>query len=184
MRSSRSVRQSAFCVCRTAHFHRPLRSTNHRPSISPNRETRVAQKTTAKITARREKIRMECLGKTCRATAPSAARRNTLCFAASLCRARSWSWRRESNPRPSDYKSDALPTELRQQNSGEDMPSPELIPLILARCPGQLFKVSQGQVSAQPRPPGKATAGLSLFFPALLFPQRHHRIHSHCPPCW
>ena len=25
-----------------------------------------------------------------------------------------WSWRRESNPRPSDYKSDALPTELRQ----------------------------------------------------------------------
>ena len=26
-----------------------------------------------------------------------------------------WSWRRESNPRPSDYKSDALPTELRQQ---------------------------------------------------------------------
>ena len=27
----------------------------------------------------------------------------------------SWSWRRDSNPRPSDYKSDALPTELRQQ---------------------------------------------------------------------
>src|SRR6266851_9083173 len=25
-----------------------------------------------------------------------------------------WSWRRELNPRPSDYKSDALPTELRQ----------------------------------------------------------------------
>jgi hypothetical protein len=25
-----------------------------------------------------------------------------------------WSWRRESNPRPSDYKSDALPAELRQ----------------------------------------------------------------------
>ena len=24
------------------------------------------------------------------------------------------SWRRELNPRPSDYKSDALPTELRQ----------------------------------------------------------------------
>jgi hypothetical protein len=31
------------------------------------------KKTTAKITARREKIRMECLGKTCRVTAPSAA---------------------------------------------------------------------------------------------------------------
>ena len=28
---------------------------------------------------------------------------------------RSWSWRRDLNPRPSDYKSDALPAELRQQ---------------------------------------------------------------------
>ena len=27
----------------------------------------------------------------------------------------SWSWRRESNPRPADYKSAALPTELRQR---------------------------------------------------------------------
>jgi hypothetical protein len=27
----------------------------------------------------------------------------------------SWSWRRDLNPRPSDYKSDALPAELRQQ---------------------------------------------------------------------
>ena len=26
-----------------------------------------------------------------------------------------WSWRRESNPRPADYKSAALPTELRQR---------------------------------------------------------------------
>src|SRR5262249_55905327 len=28
-----------------------------------------------------------------------------------------WSWRRELNPRPSDYKSDALPAELRQHHS-------------------------------------------------------------------
>jgi hypothetical protein len=28
-----------------------------------------------------------------------------------------WSWRRDLNPRPSDYKSDALPTELRQRIS-------------------------------------------------------------------
>ena len=28
-----------------------------------------------------------------------------------------WSWRRELNPRPSDYKSDALPAELRQHRS-------------------------------------------------------------------
>ncbi len=27
-----------------------------------------------------------------------------------------WSWRRASNPRPADYKSAALPTELRQQS--------------------------------------------------------------------
>src|SRR4029077_5790602 len=31
----------------------------------------------------------------------------------------SWSWRRDSNPRPSDYKSDALPTELRQHFPGQ-----------------------------------------------------------------
>ena len=28
-----------------------------------------------------------------------------------------WSWRRDLNPRPSDYKSDALPTELRQRTA-------------------------------------------------------------------
>ena len=27
-----------------------------------------------------------------------------------------WSWREESNPRPADYKSAALPTELRQRD--------------------------------------------------------------------
>src|ERR1700743_2619873 len=31
-------------------------------------------------------------------------------------RVRWWSWRRELNPRPSDYKSDALPAELRQRS--------------------------------------------------------------------
>src|SRR5713101_7739198 len=30
-----------------------------------------------------------------------------------------WSWRRELNPRPSDYKSDALPAELRQRSRTE-----------------------------------------------------------------
>src|SRR6202050_3216893 len=34
-----------------------------------------------------------------------------------FCRAFKVSWRRELNPRPSDYKSDALPTELRQRCS-------------------------------------------------------------------
>ena len=32
-------------------------------------------------------------------------------------RARDWSRREDSNPRPSDYKSDALPTELRRPNA-------------------------------------------------------------------
>src|SRR5438128_512666 len=31
-------------------------------------------------------------------------------------RFRIWSWRRDWDPRPSDYKSDALPAELRQHN--------------------------------------------------------------------
>ena len=30
------------------------------------------------------------------------------------------SWRRDSNPRPADYKSAALPTELRQRNPSDD----------------------------------------------------------------
>jgi hypothetical protein len=62
----------------------------------------------------------------------------------------SWSWRRDLNPRPPDYKSGALPTELRQQYGGKDAPSRKPIPLIPARCPGQLFKVSHGEVWAQP----------------------------------
>jgi hypothetical protein len=88
-------------------------------------------KTTTKNTARRETIRMECLGKTCcAATARSAAcGKYFLSSFANYAQdfgcglplrlrpqtASIWSWRRESNPRPSDYKSDALPTELRQQ---------------------------------------------------------------------
>ena len=30
---------------------------------------------------------------------------------------RKWSWRRDLNPQPADYKSAALPIELRQQNT-------------------------------------------------------------------
>src|ERR1700722_11919826 len=47
-----------------------------------------------------------------------------------------WSWRRDLNPRPSDYKSDALPTELRQQ-SETNAQMGAYIPLIPSRCPGQ-----------------------------------------------
>src|SRR5215472_15556683 len=60
-----------------------------------------------------------------------------------------WSWRRDSNPRPSDYKSDALPTELRQQLGKGAFPR-KLIPRIPSRCPGQLYKVPQRQDEVQP----------------------------------
>jgi hypothetical protein len=55
-------------------------------------------------------------------------RRNTMCAVPAVSRKRVqlhasekipltiWSWRRDLNPRPSDYKSDALPAELRQHN--------------------------------------------------------------------
>src|SRR5689334_8863929 len=39
-----------------------------------------------------------------------------LCRCTSCAPPTNWSWRRDLNPRPSDYKSDALPAELRQQN--------------------------------------------------------------------
>ena len=37
-------------------------------------------------------------------------------------RAKLWSWRRDLNPRPSDYKSDALPAELRQPEQPCSLP--------------------------------------------------------------
>ena len=46
-----------------------------------------------------------------KALLPSALPRQPLLFLENYV----WSWRRDLNPRPSDYKSDALPTELRQQ---------------------------------------------------------------------
>jgi hypothetical protein len=39
---------------------------------------------------------------------------NFPCRAAREAKSESWSWRRDLNPRPADYKSAALPTELRQ----------------------------------------------------------------------
>ena len=60
-----------------------------------------------------------------------------------------WSWRRDLNPRPPDYKSGALPTELRQR-WGTSVLIDTSIPLIPSRCPGQLDKLSQWINSAQP----------------------------------
>src|SRR5580658_1692859 len=50
-----------------------------------------------------------------------------------------WSWRRDLNPRPPDYKSGALPTELRQ-HSGTAYPPGTSIPSIPSKCPGQFTK--------------------------------------------
>jgi hypothetical protein len=56
-----------------------------------------------------ENVRRVSVGKTCYAAIKPAACRN------SSLRCHYWSWRRDLNPRPPDYKSGALPTELRQQ---------------------------------------------------------------------
>src|ERR1700690_23000 len=48
-----------------------------------------------------------------------------------------WSWRRDLNPRPSDYKSDALPAELRQPvHSGNQ---PGILKTIPFGCTGTLL---------------------------------------------
>ena len=56
----------------------------------------------------------------------------------------SWSWRRDSNPRPSDYKSDALPAELRQRT--------------FSRLPGQRWKVSTTEFRLQAHSHSSKTA--------------------------
>ena len=61
----------------------------------------------------------------------------------------SWSWRRDLNPRPPDYKSGALPTELRQHSGTCAYPGTST-PLIPSICPGQLVKLSQRAIFAQP----------------------------------
>jgi hypothetical protein len=71
----------------------------------------------AKITTSRIKLRMECVGKTCcaatyRVLPPAGIRVLKNRFRTFAY----WSWRRDLNPRPPDYKSGALPTELRQHS--------------------------------------------------------------------
>jgi hypothetical protein len=59
-----------------------------------------------------------------------------------------WSWRRELNPRPSDYKSDALPAELRQRRSNRVRIAEEVLelqegpPQYLARGWPALWKIA------------------------------------------
>jgi hypothetical protein len=140
MRLSRSIRQTT--KRSTSHNllsqHRETKARARRPRRSLTADRWIIDRSTM-ITAHRKSTEMECVGKTCCAATESAACRKFIY----------WSWRRDLNPRPPDYKSGALPTELRQQIRGKDAPSRKLIPLIPARCPGQLFKISQAELSVQ-----------------------------------
>ena len=57
---------------------------------------------------------------------------------------RFWSWRRDLNPRPSDYKSDALPAELRQP-AWFTPPRADLPRHNSSRQPGQTLRLARRQ---------------------------------------
>ena len=83
-------------------------------------------------------------------------------------RSRKWSWRRDLNPRPSDYKSDALPAELRQPFPPETapgilllIPQPRTDTLPLRAYHGTKIKVStHGAVEQERQGPGNRDQGL------------------------
>ena len=168
MRPSRSVRQTAFEIRRrssktygqnAAQTTLQFRKTDFRNTGKPRSRTRHREDYNSP-----EKFRMECvLEKPVAPLQPSPppAGQFLAMLAVELVL---WSWRRESNPRPSDYKSDALPTELRQQ-LGKGASPRKLIPRIPSRCPGQLYKVPQGQVGAQQRDAELRSGCLNLRIP-------------------
>src|ERR1700720_615578 len=119
MRPSRSVRQTAYAGSQKSTTHKTRRPDA--AQVPYFNFARLSFRDTGKprLRARHrddhctpEKYRMECVGKTCCAATEFAACRIFV----------SWSWRRDLNPWPSDYKSDALPTELRQQFRGKVAP--------------------------------------------------------------
>ena len=115
--------------------------------FSPNRETKARDQPAANTT-KPEKVRNGVRLENPVAPLPSPPPAVTTCvFVLNFCV--SWSWRRDSNPRPSDYKSDALPTELRQRVWGQRAPPRKLIPRIPPRCPGQLYKLAQSGLGLQ-----------------------------------
>src|SRR3984957_20453674 len=61
-------------------------------------------------------------------------------------RTKLWSWRRDLNPRPSDYKSDALPAELRQPE--QPCFPPKERPLRRSRSRFTIAKITTGRKSA------------------------------------
>ncbi len=61
-----------------------------------------------------------------------------------------WSWRRDLNPRPSDYKSDALPTELRQQSETTG-PRGRIYPSDPFQMSGTILKGTITVICTQPK---------------------------------
>jgi hypothetical protein len=67
-----------------------------------------------------QREKQQCRKGSCPETpAPALLSRGIRPHPAKISRPVKFSWRRESNPRPSDYKSDALPAELRQHSQTE-----------------------------------------------------------------
>jgi hypothetical protein len=65
-----------------------------------------------------------------------------------------WSWRRDLNPRPSDYKSDALPAELRQLfHHPEAFPEPDSCAdtLQLSAYTAQKSRLAHRRTASKPR---------------------------------
>src|SRR6478736_8167677 len=136
----------------SAQTERSTKRSNFHNQLSQYRETKVAHKTPRRLQLAGKVPNGVRFGKTCCAATAESATCRTISSALLAAELVLWSWRKESNPRPSDYKSDALPTELRQQLGKGALPR-KLIPRIPSRCPGQLFKVSQGKVGVQQDPP-------------------------------
>ena len=101
---SAAINHSATC----AHPAKPseqttLISTHQAPSNDPM--PRIER-----VTSTLKKSREACMTRTASSTTKSV----FLPLQTSRAASGNWSWRRDLNPRPSDYKSDALPAELRQ----------------------------------------------------------------------
>src|SRR6478672_7835326 len=128
MRPSRSVRQPCCASAGTTEnlqtkTQRKRTANKFRKSGKPRPRTRHREDYNSP-----EKFRMECvLEKPVAPLLPSPPPAGQFLLLCSLAELVLWSWRRESNPRPSDYKSDALPTELRQQLGKGALPR-KLIP--------------------------------------------------------
>jgi hypothetical protein len=83
---------------------------------------------------------------------------------------RFWSWRRDLNPRPSDYKSDALPAELRQP-AWFDPPRADFPRHNSTRQPGQSLSLAQRHSACKQAAGYPTTSDNAGDFDSLLSPQ-------------